>query len=68
MTVEISTEIEARLLAKAREQGLSVEALLDRFLAGSPDPKRNGEARELPRWNLGAKGSLRRREIYGDAR
>jgi hypothetical protein len=67
MSLEISAETEARLLAKAREQGLSVEVLLDRLLNGAPDAKRNGGSRELPRWNLGVKGSLRRSEIYDDA-
>jgi hypothetical protein len=64
MSLEISTETEVRLMAKAREQGLSVEALLDRLLSATPEPKRSGKVRELPRWNLGVLGSLHRSEIY----
>jgi hypothetical protein len=67
MSIEISAETEARLLSKAREQGLSVEVLLIRLLSGASESNRNGEVRELPKWDLGVKGSLRRSDIYDDA-
>lgn len=66
MTLEISSQTEARLLAKAEEQGLSIEALLDCLLSEAAEPKRKGPVPEIPRWNLGSQGSLRRTEIYGD--
>lgn len=68
MSLDISTQIEARLLMKAREQGLSVEALLQRLLSEAPEWKRNGDVPEIPRWNLGAAGSLHRTDLYDDVR
>jgi hypothetical protein len=70
MSLEISLETEARLAAKAREQGLSIDALLERLLSDAGDftaPKPAGKAPIFPAWNLGVKGSLRRTEIYDDA-
>lgn len=81
MSLDISSEIEARLAAKAREQGLSVDAYLERLMephqgvrgldilkeAGiQPEGTANGDAPHLPVWNLGVRGSLRRVEIYDD--
>jgi hypothetical protein len=60
-------ETEHRLAEAARRQGISVDALLDRLLVEeaadtvpAPDPI------ALPTWNLGAMGSLHRRDIYDD--
>ena len=67
MGLDISLETAARLEAKAREQGLSVDASLDRLLNDDEMPVRaaNGEVPELPVWrNLGVRGSLHRRDIY----
>jgi hypothetical protein len=83
MSLDISLETEARLAAKAREQGLSVDAYLERLMesplgvrgldilkeAGiQPASTANGGAPELPVWHLGLRGSLHRRDIYDDVR
>jgi hypothetical protein len=60
MSLEISPEIEARLLAKARELGLSVDALLQFLLGGTG-------ACGIPVWDLGISDDLRRTGIYNDA-
>ena len=67
MSLEISSETEVRLLEKARELGLSVDALLRSLLSNTRSPQ--GEARvcEIPAWDLGASGGLRRIDIYDDA-
>jgi hypothetical protein len=69
MSIEISREIEAWLTEEARRQGISVDALLERFIneraalthRAQPNP-------ELPVWHLGGVGALHRRDIYDDAR
>ena len=81
MSLDISPETEARLTAKAKEQGLSIDAYLDRLMESPPGVRgldilkeagilpasaANGEAPVLPAWHLGARGTLRRVEIYGD--
>jgi hypothetical protein len=66
MSLDISTEIEERLREKAREHGISVEALLERLLKEAPEPHGNGGPAALPSWDLGAIGSLSRVEIYDD--
>ncbi len=68
MSLDISTETEARLREKAREQGLSVEALLRQLLGEEPGSKRVENTGDLPLWNLGVRSSLQRAEIYEDAR
>ncbi len=71
MTLDISPETQARLIAKAQEQGLSVDALLERLINDSGPLKTlatNREIRELPVWDLGVRGSLHRRDIYDDER
>jgi hypothetical protein len=60
MGLEISPEIEARLLAKSRELGLSVDALLQFLLVGTA-------ACGIPVWDLGISDGLRRADIYNDA-
>jgi hypothetical protein len=69
MSIEISREIEARLSAEARRLGISIEALLERFITerealtptAQPGPA-------LPVWHLGGVGALHRRDIYSDVR
>jgi hypothetical protein len=71
MSLNISPEIAARLAAKAQEKGLSVDAFLDHLLSDAGDlttSTATGQARELPVWNLGVRGSLHRRDIYDDVR
>ena len=70
MSIEISEQTEARLAAKAQEQGLSVDALLQRLLNAESDVKSAAVDRkipELPVWHLGAR-NLRRADIYDDVR
>ena len=67
MSIGISSETEARLADEAREQGVSVEALLELFLTG----RRANAATalltpELPVWHLGGAGALHRRDFYDD--
>jgi len=69
MSLDISLKTEARLAAKAREQGLSVEALLERLLSDASSPPvsaANGDVPVLPARYLGVRGSLHRRDIYDD--
>jgi hypothetical protein len=69
MSLEISPKIEAALVAKAKEKGISIDALLERLLidAGSLNlGSSNGPAPEFPVWHLGVIGSLHRRDIYDD--
>jgi hypothetical protein len=69
MSLDISPETEARLAARAQEQGLSIDALLERLLKdadGLPPSTANGEAPVLPARYLGVRGSLHRRDIYDD--
>jgi hypothetical protein len=69
MTIEISPEIEARLIEEARQQGVSVEALLQRLMDErevKAPVARNGSVPKLPILHLGDVGSLRRVDIYDD--
>ena len=69
MSLDISSKIEARLVAKAREQGLSINALLARLLndaGGLQASTANGEAPKLPVRYLGVRGSLHLRDIHDD--
>jgi hypothetical protein len=81
MSLDISPETEARLAAKAKEQGLSIDAYLERLMEPLPGVRgidllkeagiqpagtANGEAPVLPARYLGVRGTLRRAEIYGD--
>jgi hypothetical protein len=69
MHLEISPKTEARLVSKAQEQGLSVDAFLERLLNDTgdlPSSTANGNAPVLPVWHLGVRGSLHRRDIYDD--
>lgn len=67
MSIEILQEIEARLAAEARRRGISVDALLARFideLAALTQPAQPAAA--LPVWHLGGARELHRGDIYSD--
>jgi hypothetical protein len=69
MSLDISPKTEARLAAKAKEQGLSIDAFLEHLLNdadGLPPSTANGEATVLPARYLGVRSSLHRRDIYDD--
>ncbi len=69
MRLDISSKTEARLAAKAREKGFSIDAFLELILNDACDLttcSATGEGRQLPVWHLGVRGSLRRRDIYDD--
>ncbi|HYL73577.1 MAG TPA: hypothetical protein VEU96_05200 [Bryobacteraceae bacterium] len=71
MRLDISMETEARLVSKAQEQGLSIDAFLERLLNEAGDLSTSsaaGGAPQLPVWHLGVRGSLHRRDIYDDVR
>jgi hypothetical protein len=71
MSIKVSHETEARLTAEARQQGISVEALLVRLMSergGATHLTINGSAPKLPILHLGTMGSLHRRDIYDDVR
>jgi hypothetical protein len=71
MSLDISLTTEARLAAKAREQGLSIDSFLERLINDSSvlaAVTGSREALELPVWHLGARSNLRRRDIYDDVR
>lgn len=68
MSIEISREVEARLTDEAKRLGISVDALLQRFIGEHAALTRPPQSRpELPVWHLGA-GALHRRDIYDDVR
>jgi len=70
MHPEISPKTKARLVSKAQEQGLSVDAFLKRLLNDGGDPKESTSAKQtpaLPVRHLGVRGSLHRRDIYDHA-
>lgn len=69
MTIDISREIETRLVDEARRRGVSVETLLKRFIdERAPLFKPAVAPPALPVWHLGSIGALHRRDIYDDVR
>jgi len=67
MTIEISKEIELRLIEEARKQGISVNDLVQRLMdeRGAKGPTAGSRSfSKLPSLHLGAVGSLRRVDIY----
>jgi hypothetical protein len=67
VSIEISQETEARLAAEARRRGISVDALLARFIdehAALTQPVQPAAA--LPVRHLGGSRELHRRDIYSD--
>ncbi|HLK62728.1 MAG TPA: hypothetical protein VKU19_04785 [Bryobacteraceae bacterium] len=80
MSLDLSLETEARIEARAKEQGMSIDAYLERLMtppvgvpgleilkqAGiQPRTTANGDP-VLPARYLGVRGSLHRRDIYDD--
>jgi hypothetical protein len=83
MSIQISSETEARLTDEARRRGISVDALLEElikergavFATQEEAVERARElvpgekvTSELPVLHLGAMGALHRRDIYDDVR
>ena len=67
MSIEISRETEARLANEAERLGISVDALLKRFIDEHATVTRAAHARpSLPLWHLGGAGAMHRRDIYDD--
>ena len=67
MSIEVSQETEARLAAEARRLGISVDALLARFISEHVALTKPAQpAPALPVWHLGGAGALHRRDIYAD--
>jgi hypothetical protein len=63
MHLDISPKTKARVAARAKEKGLSIDAFLKRLLDDAGDPT-GGAVPELPVRHLGVIGSLHRRDIY----
>jgi hypothetical protein len=69
MSIEISQETEARLVAKASRHGISVNALLERLVNERAALVSSAKDQpELPVWSLGSLGALHRHDIYNDVR
>jgi hypothetical protein len=69
MTIEISLDTETRLADEARRRGISVDALLKRFIEEHTPLTRPAQSLpRLPVWHLGGAGALHRRDIYDDVR
>ena len=72
MSIDVSNETEARLTNEARRQGVSVDALLERFMsergAAAHVVTGNGSTPKVPILHLGVIGPLHRRDIYDDVR
>lgn len=69
MSLEISSNTEARIASRAQAEGLSIDAFLEKLLNHAEDlttGSATGAAPQLPVWHLGVRGSLHRRDIYGD--
>jgi hypothetical protein len=67
MSSEISQETEARLAAEARRRGITVDALVARFIDEHAALTKSAQpVAALPLWHLGGAGELHRRDIYAD--
>jgi hypothetical protein len=67
MSIDISSDTEARLIGEARRLGISVEELLKRLIDEHAEPTRPAQSHaSLPVWHLGSAGALHRRDIYDD--
>ncbi len=68
ITLPLEPQTEAKLVALAQEKGVTADELvrgaIDKIIAEAT----GAQANELPVWHLGGSGTLRRREIYHDAR
>jgi len=69
MGLDISPQTEARIRQEAQRQGISADALLERFMndQAAGTAVRAYQVLELPVLHLGPMGPLHRREIYDDA-
>jgi hypothetical protein len=69
MSIEISQTTETRLTAEAQRHGISVNALLERFINERAALTSYAKDQpELPVWSLGSVGALHRRDIYNHVR
>ena len=72
LTLSLTTEEQAKLEEKARDQGLSLDAFVHGVAqAAAPDIAASGQKKNvlpLPAWPGCATGSLRREDIYEDVR
>ena len=67
MSIEISRETEARLAHEAERLGISVDALLQRFIVEHATLTQPATVHpRLPLWHLGAAGAMHRCDIYDD--
>jgi hypothetical protein len=68
MSIQVSPQTEGRLTEAARQQGISVDELLNRLLGEAPTVAAPaGDVLGLPVWKLGEVASMRRRDLYDDA-
>jgi hypothetical protein len=66
MTVTLPPELESRVAQRARAEGISSEAYIERLVReATAQPPR--EAARLPTWPGHALGALRREDLYDDA-
>ena len=69
MSIEIAHVTEARFIAEARRQGISVYAPSERLIdERETTPPAAGCPPQLPILHLGAMGANHRRDIYDDGR
>ena len=70
MNVHFTPEQEAQLAQIATKTGTDAEQLVKRTVLGllQAESTIRPPAHELPVWDLGAIGSLHRRDLYDDAR
>jgi hypothetical protein len=70
MGLGVSPHTEARIRQEAQQQGISVNALLERVMnnEAAGTAVRAYQAPELPVLHLGPMGPLSRRDIYDDVR
>ena len=66
MVVSLPPDIESRVAQRARAEGISNEAYVEKvvrqYVANEP-----GKAGPLPKWQGHALGDLRRQDLYDDA-
>jgi hypothetical protein len=72
ITLDLKPEIEQRLVAQARERGVSLDAWLQEIVSrqarmSAAPVATSGGALKLPSLRLGAMSSLHRRDIYDDS-
>ena len=68
ITLPLEPQTEAKLIALAREKGVSAEELVREAIHQLIAEATEKQTPELPVWHLGEAGALHRREIYDDAR